>query len=96
MSGGADWQIVRSDGVAELDANYQIKTDDGVIIYVKNNGLRVASPEIAAKIAKGENVDPSQYYFRTIPKLEAPKGKYDWVNNSLFLCKGIRKPDQFL
>lgn len=96
LSGGADWQIVRSDGVAELDANYQIKTDDGVIIYVKNNGLRVASPEIAAKIAKGENVDPSQYYFRTIPKLEAPKGRYEWVNNSLFLCKGIRKPDHVL
>jgi hypothetical protein len=52
LSGGADWQIVRSDGVAELDANYQIKTDDGVIIYVKNNGLRVASPEIAPKLPK--------------------------------------------
>ncbi|MBK8635599.1 MAG: DUF3237 domain-containing protein, partial [Saprospiraceae bacterium] len=60
LNGGADWQIVRKDGVAELEAHYQIKTDDGVIIYVKNTGLRVATPEVAARIGKGEQVSPSE------------------------------------
>ncbi len=93
LTGGADWQIVRADGVAELEAHYQIKTNDGVTIYVKNVGLRVATPEVAARIGKGEYVAPSEYYFRAVPKFEAPKGKYEWMNNAIFICKGIRNPD---
>lgn len=93
LDGGADWQIVRKDGVAELEAHYQIKTDDGVTIYIKNTGLRVATPEVAARIGRGEVVSPSEYYFRAIPKFEAPQGKYEWMNNAIFICKGIRNPD---
>lgn len=93
LSGGADWQIVRKDGVAELEAHYQFKTDDGVIIYVKNIGLRVATPEVAARIGRGEQVNPSEYYFRAVPKFEAPTGKYDWLNNRIFVCTGQRNPD---
>ena len=96
LPGGADWQVVRNDGVAELDAHYQLKTNDGVLIYVKNMGLRVASPEVAARIARGENVDASEYYFRTSPKFEAPAGKYAWINNTLFICTGERLPDAVL
>jgi hypothetical protein len=93
LDGGADWQIVRKDGVAELEAHYQIKTDDGVVVYIKNVGLRVATPEVAARIGRGEAVPPSEYYFRAVPKFEAPIGKYDWLNNAIFICKGIRNPD---
>jgi Protein of unknown function (DUF3237) len=93
INGGADWQIVRKDGVAELEAHYTIKTDDGTYIYVKNVGLRVATPDIAAKIGRGEQVSPNDYYFRAVPKFEAPAGKYDWLNNAIFICKGIRNPD---
>ena len=93
LNGGADWQIVRKDGVAELEAHYQLKTDDGVIIYIKNVGLRVATPEVAARIGRGEPVSPSEYYFRTVPKFEAPQGKYEWLNHAIFICKGIRNPD---
>ena len=93
LDGGADWQIVRADGVAELEAHYQIRTDDGVLIYLKNVGLRVATPEVAARIGKGEVVQPSEYYMRTNLKFEAPKGKYEWMNNALFICTGQRNPD---
>lgn len=93
LDGGADWQIVRKDGVAELEAHYQIKTDDGVIIYIKNVGIRVATPEVAARIDRGEKVSSSEYYFRAVPKFEAPAGKYDWMNNTIFICTGERNPD---
>lgn len=93
LDGGADWQIVRKDGVAELEAHYQIKTDDGVVIYIKNVGLRVATPEVAARIGRGEAVPSSEYYFRAVPKFEAPIGKYDWLNNAIFVCKGIRNSE---
>lgn len=93
LPGGADWQIVRKDGVAELEAHYQFKTDDGVIIYIKNVGLRVATTEVAARIARGEQVNPAEYYFRAIPKFEAPSGKYDWMNNAIFICTAFRNPE---
>ncbi|HEX6226919.1 MAG TPA: DUF3237 domain-containing protein [Chryseolinea sp.] len=93
IKGGADWQVVRKDGVSELEAHYQFKTDDGIIIYVKNVGLRAASPEIAAKIARGDQVDASQYYFRAVPKFEAPQGKYSWINDVIFICTGERQRD---
>lgn len=91
LKGGADWQIVRRDGVAELEAHYQFKTDDGMVVYIKNVGVRVATPEVAAKIAKGETVDPGQYYFRATPRFEAPAGKYAWINDTIFICTGERK-----
>jgi hypothetical protein len=40
LAGGADWQVVRADGVLELDAQYLLKTDDGALIYVHNRGYR--------------------------------------------------------
>ena len=33
LPGGADWQVLRSDGTAELEARYTLRTDDGVLIY---------------------------------------------------------------
>lgn len=93
IGGGADWQFIREDGVAELEAHYQFKTDDGIIIYIKNDAIRVASPEVAAQIAKGIPVPPSSYYFKGRPKFEAPEGKYFWMNNALFICQGVKNPD---
>ncbi|MEP7322533.1 MAG: DUF3237 domain-containing protein [Saprospiraceae bacterium] len=93
LPGGADWQYIRPDGTVELEAHYQIKTSDSVIIYIVNTGIRVATPEITAKMAKGEFVPANEYYFRATPKFESPAGKYYWMNNSLFIAKGIRNPD---
>ncbi len=93
IGSGADWQVVRKDGVAELEALYQFKTDDGILIFIRNLAIRVASPEVAARIAKGERVDPSQYYFRGTPRFEAPAGKYAWVNDTVFIATGERLPD---
>jgi len=93
LKGGSDWQFIRDDGVTELEAHYQFRTDDGVIIYIKNTGLRVATPEVAKRIASGEQVPADQYYFRAAPIFEAPAGKYFWMNNALFICSGVRNPD---
>ena len=92
VNGGADWQIVRKDGTAELNALYTLKTDDGTLIYINNKGIRVATPEVAQRIANGEKVSPSEYYFRAIPTFETPPGKYEWLTKTLFVSKGIRDP----
>ena len=93
INGGADWQVVRKDGTTELNALYTLQTDDGTLIYVNNKGVRVATPDIARRIANGEKVSPDAYYFRAAPSFETPPGKYDWLMQTLFISKGIREPD---
>ncbi|MBO9669141.1 MAG: DUF3237 domain-containing protein [Sphingobium sp.] len=85
---GADWQTVDRDGVADLDARYAIETQDGAVIEVLSQGLRHASPDVAARIAAGEAVPPSEYYMRTAIRLESGHPDYAWVNRSLFLASG--------
>jgi hypothetical protein len=93
INGGADWQVLRKDGTTELNALYTLQTDDGVLIYINNKGIRVATPEVARRIANGEKVSPNDYYFRAAPIFETPPGKYEWLTQALFIAKAIRDPD---
>ena len=70
VPGGADWQILHSDGAASLDARYTIQTDDGALIYVVNRGVRHGPPEVLARLNRGERVDPASYYFRSVATFE--------------------------
>lgn len=92
LPGGADWQTVRPDGITEIHARYTLQADDGALIYVDNPGIREATPEVIARINAGEIVDPSEYYFRTVPRLETSSEQYAWMNRRLFVCKGVRLP----
>jgi hypothetical protein len=79
MAGGADWQLVRPDGVLEVNALYSIRTDDGVTIVVDNRGIIVpAAPPAAGRPAQAP-------YVRTTPRFHAPQGKYDWLNKGIFV-----------
>jgi hypothetical protein len=92
LAGGADWQVVREDGTADLMAKYSLKTDDGVIILVENTGIRTAPKEVLDRLAKGEEVNPSEYYMRTSAKMEVRAGsKYDWLNKAVIISTGMRK-----
>jgi len=70
MPGGADWQVVRSDGIKNITAIYSIKEKDGTVIVVDNRGM-VANIE-------GER------YAHTVPKFHAPEGEHDWLNERMF------------
>jgi hypothetical protein len=90
LAGGADWQIVTPDGMAVLDARYTLQTDAGHFIYVSNKGIRHGKPEVLKRIAAGEEVDPSEYYMRTVPEMEASAPELDWLRRSVFVCSGAR------
>jgi Protein of unknown function (DUF3237) len=90
IGGGADWQLTRPDGVTVVDATYALKTEDGAVIQIRNRGLRHGPPEAMAALARGEEVDPSAYYFRSAPEFVAPEGRYEWLNRSIFVCAGAR------
>ena len=92
VPGGADWQIIRDDGVAELEARYTLRSDDGALIYVINKGYRHGPPEVMQRLAKGEQVDPKEYYFRATPTFETSAVKYNWLTKNVFVATGERKP----
>ena len=94
LSGGADWQIVRPDGLSELDTRYALKTEAGELIYIQNAGIRHASPEVTKKLLAGEDVDPSLVYFRTVPTFETAASNLQWLTRSIFIGSGERHPTE--
>lgn len=92
LSGGADWQIIRHDGVAELEARYTLRTDDGALIDVRNQALRHGPAEVMAALAAGQPVDPSSYYFRGATFFETSAPRYAWITRCIVVCTGEREP----
>ena len=92
LPGGADWQVIRADGVAELDARYTLETADGALVYVRNRGYRHGPAEVLKRLAAGENVDPAQYYMRTTPLFETGDQRYAWLNRIVCVARGARRP----
>jgi len=93
LSGGADYQIIRYDGVTEALAHYVIETENGVPIYVINKGYRHGPKEIIDKIIRGEQVPDGSYYFKTTPSFETSSEKYSYLNRMIFIGEGIRRPN---
>lgn len=94
LPGGADYQVMRSDGITDLHARYVIETEDRSLIYVENTGIRCGPPELMEKLRRGEPVDPALIYFRSAPRFETAAPGYEWLMRSLFLCSGARFPDR--
>jgi hypothetical protein len=94
LPGGADYQVIVTDTLAELQAHYVLETDAGDRIYVRNQAIRSAPAEITAKLIRGEPVDPTQVYFRCFPALETASKSLGWVNERLFVGSGVRRPTQ--
>ena len=91
LPGGADWQLIRSDGVAELDARYTLETVDRSLIYVRNFGYRHGPPEVMRRLLAGEPVDASLYYMRTTPRFETGAERYRWLNGLVCVASGARR-----
>jgi hypothetical protein len=91
LPGGADWQIVRSDGVAELEARYTLRTDDGALIHVRNLALRHGPAEVMAALAAGRPADPQSYYFRGATFFETSAARYAWLTRHIIVCTGARE-----
>jgi hypothetical protein len=90
LPGGADWQVIRADGAADISARYTIETDVGARILVNSDGLRHGPPEVLAALMCGEPVDPSSYYFRTAMRFETSDPSVDWINRILAVARGTR------
>jgi hypothetical protein len=87
----ADWQIVMPDGTAFADIRYTLQTDGGDLLYVQSRGVRHGSTEVLARLARGEDVDASEYTFRTSTQIETAAPQLDWLNKGVFISVGGRQ-----
>ena len=92
--GGADVQVIRADGVTEIEARYAITTLDGHHVFVENIGVRHAEPAVTERLLRGEFVDPSLVYFRTRARFETDADGLRWLERGLFIATGARFPEQ--
>ena len=74
VPGGWDWQLERADGCTDVVADYFLRTDDGVLINVRNTGS-ICRPK------DGQPPAP----VRTHPVFEPPLGKYQWLGEQTFV-----------
>jgi hypothetical protein len=92
LRGGADFQLIVNERLARLEAREVLETDAGDRIYVHNDALRTAAPEVMARLLRGEPVDPAAVYFRCAPRFEASAPALAWLMERVFLGTGLRRP----
>src|SRR5881296_4323119 len=80
LPGGADWTLLRSDGVLELDLRITLETDDGTLIYMSFEGIR-------------DDGAPGAPYFRTLSRFETAETKYSFLNRLLAVGTGEIRAD---
>lgn len=72
VPGGADWNLTRPDGVAEVWARYTLRADDGALIGVINAGVIMPQPD-------------GRLYARTTPQFEVAGERYAWLRRGSFV-----------
>ena len=90
LEGGVDWQRVRPDGVLEIDAHYTLQTETNEAIEVVSQGVRKASASVTARLTQGDQVDPGEYYFRTLVRLSTAAPRLNWLNDLIAVSTGDR------
>lgn len=96
VPGGADWQIVRADGVLDIDARYAMRTAGGALIRVASQGYRHGPPEVLAALGRGEEVPADRYFFRTVMRFETGDAELLWLNRTIAVASAQRRARQVL
>jgi hypothetical protein len=90
--GGVDWVLDKPDGSLNIDVRLVLRTDDSELIALRYTGIRHGPPEVLERVARGEPVDPADYYFRISPQFETGSTRYAWLNNIVAVGRGFRRP----
>ena len=91
LPGGVDWLTIGGDGATLLDARFVLRTDDDALIAMAFTGIRHGPPEVIARLNRGEPVDPSEYYFRIVPRFTTAAARYEWLNRIVSVGVGDRQ-----
>jgi hypothetical protein len=87
IPGGADWSIMRGNGVATVDARYALQASDGTIIQIFNGVTDHMAPR----------EDRGGVMALTSPRFIAPEGPHEWLNHGVFVgtLAPVIAPDRF-
>ena len=91
LPGGADWQIMRTDGALEIDGRYSARTRSGDLVHLRVSGVRSGSPAVLASLLAGAEVPPAEYYFRTSVSIETSAPRLEHLQHSLFVASCVRR-----
>ena len=94
LPGGADWQWRFADGTLGIDAHYLLRETSGALIEVRSQGVRAAPPAVMERLARGEDVDPADYYFRTAMRFTTGDARFGWLNRTLAIARAARRPSR--
>lgn len=92
LDGGMDLLLGGADGALRPDVRLVLELDDGHVLLVQYRGVRHGPAEVMARIARGEQVAPTEYKLRTSLVFETASKKYDWMNRIVGVGVGRREP----
>jgi Protein of unknown function (DUF3237) len=90
LPGAADWLLRGADGTSEIDVRATLRTEDGHLVFVHYTGVYYAEPAVKERMDAGEQVAPTEYYFRTTPRFETGSAEYGWLNRVVAVGVGRR------
>lgn len=91
---GLDAAQARPDGTVILDVRLTLRSESGALVYLSYGGIRRGTPEVLARLARGEAVDPSEYYLRTAIRFETGDAELAWLEGILAIGIGARAPGE--
>jgi len=75
---GADWLLIRRDGIGLVDVRATIETSDGALIYTAYTGILDPGPD--GYDAFGKGTLPPKFPIRTAPRYQTAAAAYAWMN----------------
>ncbi len=90
LTGGSDWQSLRRDGATTIDVRLLLQADDDALIAMTYRGVRHGPQAVLDRLARGEAVNPSEYYMRVAASFETAAERHDWLNRVVSVAYGHR------
>lgn len=94
LAGGADWQVVRSDGTIDIDTRYTARTADGALLHIRTHGIRSGAPDVLEALLRGDDVPATEYSFRLHVTVETSAPEYAELERSLIVAAAARGAGQ--
>lgn len=90
LPGGADWVLLRDDGVMKIDVRLVLETVDRALIYLTYQGRFLASQQVMARLNAGEELSPDDYSLAVTAKFETGHHDFRWINDAVVVATGVQ------
>jgi hypothetical protein len=90
LPGGADWVLLRDDGVLKIDVRLVLETVESALIYLTYQGRFLASQQVMARLNAGEELSPDEYSLAVTAKFETGHPDFRWINDAVVVATGVQ------